>query len=168
MKRRYVRRGKMRKKPVFLAAICLIIFIMSGNSFAADSNKPKLFKGEVSFLIGPVLAGSNDIEFAGILIGGIFVGKNLGLEANAYRNFQGYGYINYSGNLVLNLPVSEQISLFLTAGIGYGSDSNANFGGGAKGKISDKWLIRVEYRSWGSINLGYEGSSILSGVGLVF
>ena len=160
--------GKMRKKPVFLAAICLIIFIMSGNSFAADSNKPKLLKGEVSLLVGPVLSGSSDITFVGILIGGIFVGNIFGLEASAFSNAQESGEIILSGNLVLNLPVHDQISLFLTAGIGDGSDSMGNFGGGAKANLSNKWRLRVEIRSWGSFNLGFEEISILGGVSYAF
>ncbi len=173
----------MCKKALITITVCLSIILMNENSFAESSSKSKFIRAEGSLLIGLLhkriyAYGIEEFvyynDFSGMLIGGIFLGNILGLEASIFHIFDYWMYRTggksiYSANISLNIPFKKRFSLFITAGVGGGRyDVNANIGGGVKIKLKDKWSIRVEYRDWRGLDEGDPGGSILCGASYFF
>jgi len=150
-------------KKITLVSVTVLL-LMCGNSLAANprSHKPR---AELGFGVGKAVwlkdYTIDDIPVDTIRITGGYIIANV-LELEAYAAVTSWGnssegiYFDTSGNLKLNLPISQRFIPF--ASIGMGAELRDlvylwNYAAGIRIGITDRLGIRTEYRSWSVLDV---------------
>jgi opacity protein-like surface antigen len=104
--------------------------------------------GRYAGILSGYAAGIDDGLGIALVLGNTFVAADLllGIEAMAFA--ASHGEVSIEGGLRAGHGLTDTISIFGTAGLGYSFDTDAFFSIGAnlEAEVGSGWLLRADYR----------------------